>query len=649
MKDKIVDKTKSLDIFSTKNKDNLNHNNSFKGKKVKISMPEFDLLGNQKVDLYKQAINSAIDTYPLEWIVILETLQNSIDAINKNNSIKEGQVDIIFDINEDSVTIIDNGMGFPLKENLFFLHGGTKINDKTTKGKIGVGLKVTIFSSKSFYVSSTFKNGDGKHKLWNCKIENGFQYKDRSHLNAITGPLQETTEPTGTTINYSFPDNYILDFILKISKGFKEIPETIEKSLINKFKKSIEHFFRTNSYSADTNRLIDETSNKKININVKIKYSSLPVGIEEEIETLLKDANGKIEFSFDNKFWDVNEIIQKQRGVNKINIIEYKFYDKEEEHHGRFDPDRVVWIKKFTDREEIKELLPRKHKDAFDNLIKDINGMYFLMGTPTSMKKLYLKPRTFISINGVPSDHLLPNPTSNTAYAKLILLGIIDINSTFNYGKLQTTNRTLIGQCGRFYQQIYNNVIAKVGERVFGKNLEDDTSAGSVEKPIVITSLDNLGISLSFKKIPTDENSLIAIFFEMLGKGLIEGYEFYSLHAKRKYDATSMMKTKNMTYVPKANNDDDLRQVEFKLRLSQLVDELEAGVKNLKEMTLIVVWEDDISGLKNNIYEYEVIDLEDSKDHDKGFFGVKKVLVNSLDGIERQIFVMKEFIDSIKQ
>lgn len=134
------------------------------------------------------------------------------------------------------------------------------------------------------------------------------------------------------------------------------------------------------------------------------------------------------------------------------------------------------------------------------------------MGTPANMRKFYFKhPNTFISINGIPSDHILPNPTSNTPYAKLVLC-IIDIDSTFNYGKLQTTNRTLISQCFKFYLNIYNSSISKVGEKAFGNNMEEDTSATSVEKPTNITSLEDLDLPISFKKIPIDENALIAIF-----------------------------------------------------------------------------------------------------------------------------------------
>ena len=83
------------------------------------------------------------------------------------------------------------------------------------------------------------------------------------------------------------------------------------------------------------------------------------------------------------------------------------------------------------------------------------------------------------------------------------------------------------------------------------------------------------------------------------------------MHAKRKYDATAMIKTENMKSILTPNNDDDLKNVEFKLRLSELLDDINEGNKVLKEMNLIIICkEDDISILKNNPYEYEVINLD---------------------------------------
>lgn len=608
-------------------------------------MPEFDLLSSGKIDLYKTAIKNAVETYPLEWRVIFETLQNSIDAITKNDRINEGNIDIIFNLDNDSVIIKDDGLGFPLKEDLFFLNGGTKVNDKKSKGKIGVGLKVTIFSSNYFYINSVFES-DGTKKSWTAEIKDAYKYTEKSALNVTTTGLQETNISTGTIINYSFPDKSVLNFIKTASSQLNDISDKIERNLGQKFIKSIEHFFRLYGYAADTLNLINNNFSKKININITIEYKSIPVGLEQNITSVLKDFNGEINFSFNNKYWDIEELIRKQTGINKPKIISHKFYENLTD-YGRFNPDTHVWIRSFSDKKEIKELLPKKSKDKYDSLIEKINGIYLALGNISNMRKFFFQvPEQFISINGIPSDHKLPKPTSNTFYSNLVLC-IIDVDSTLNYGKLQTTNRHLIHNCGEFYLDIYKNAIKKIGERTVGYDTEEDTSSMTVEKPIEITSLEDLKIDSSIKKIPVDENTLIALFFDLLGRGIIKDYKFYSLHAKRTYDATAMIKTPNMSSIPNPSNDSDLKFIEFKLRLSELLDDIENKEKELKKMSLIIVWEDDISGSAVKPEEYEIITLEDSKDKDSGFYGVKKCLVNRLDGTERQVFVMKEFLENL--
>lgn len=618
----------------------------FKAKMPKHLMPEFDILKDAQPDLYKIAIKNAVETYPLEWRVLFETIQNSIDAIEKNDAVKEGKISVIFNLDENSITIKDNGIGFPFKKDLFFLNGGTKTDDKKSKGKIGVGLKVTIFSSKHFYVRSVYKDEvDGKNKLWTAEIDDAYKYKDKTAVNAKTSELQDTKEPIGTVMTYSFPDESILEFIKNATRYMRlKVSDKIERQLGEKFKILMQNFLRTNGYLADTMNLIDEKHSKKTITDVQITYGKMPVGLEKDLSDVFIEFNGNIQFSVEDKYWDIEEIINKQKGKNKPTIINHKIY-KNPKQYGKFNPDTHIWVKHFTDKDEMRELLSKKDIDKYDALLKKVNGIYIVLGSIDNMKKFYFRaPYQFISVNGVPSDHLLPRPTSATMYTSSLIC-IIDVDSTLNYGKLQTTNRNLIHNCGEFYIDIYKHSIRKIGEAILGNDIGDDTSASSVEKSTAIITLDDLGIDSSLQKEPIDENALIALFFDLLGRGIIKDYKFYSLHSKRKYDATAMIKTENMPSIPTPTNDSDLRYVEFKLRLSELLDDLENKDKVLKDMTLIIVWENDVTDLYE---EYDVIDLEDSKDKNSGFFGVKKCLMNRLDGIERQVFIMKEFISDLK-
>ena len=110
-----------------------------------------------------------------------------------------------------------------------------------------------------------------------------------------------------------------------------------------------------------------------------------------------------------------------------------------------------------------------------------------------------------------------------------------------------------------------------------------------------------------------------------------------------------MMKTARMQTIPHAANDNDLKNVEFKLHVSDLIEELEDGKKNLADITLVVVWDDDITGNPDAPSQYEVISIEDSTDRDSGFNRVNKCLFYRGTGIERQMIVMKDLVRSLRQ
>ena len=608
-------------------------------------MSVVDLLIPSDKDLYRAAIKNTLMTYPLEWKVIFEALQNSIDAINKNVKIQKGKIVIDFNIDEKQVTIEDNGIGFPPKRELFFLHGGTKRDDLSTKGKIGVGLKAILFSSKNFHINSIYTDAD-TNKEWSLDIEDADKYENKDKLDVQFSDSSITTpKPTGTILSYTFRDDSVLDFIKRATDTYSLISNKMIKSNDERFKYAIEYFFRTNSYAADVLKLLGISKDKDTTIEINIKYKLIPNRLDTEIRRVLKSSNGIITITFGNKFWDIKELIDEQKGINKILTIAHEFY-KPNETFGNFSPDNVIWIKKFTNVNSIKELLPKKRKEEFNNILDKVNGVYLAVGRADVIRKFFFNtPIRAISINGVISDHYLPNPTAVTVYANMPLC-IIDIDSTFNSGKLQTTDRRLVHYVGELYLAIYRNAIVKIGEALGGDSI-NESSADEIEKPTKILSLPDLNINSSLKKIPIDENTLIALFFDLLGRGKIEGYTFYSLSAKQKYDGKGMIKLQNMKEIPTPYNDADLKTIEFKLKLSALLDDFENGDKDLKDITFLVIWEDDISNTDKMPENYGVIDIDESKDAERSSFGVKKCLIRKTDGIEKQMFIMKDFITSL--
>ena len=158
---------------------------------------------------------------------------------------------------------------------------------------------------------------------------------------------------------------------------------------------------------------------------------------------------------------------------------------------------------------------------------------------------------------------------------------------------------------------------------------------GVLSRPTLANNL------LNFKRVPRDENALIAIFFELLGNAHLTGYHFYSMSQKATYDGRAAIKLSNMAEVPIPSTDSDLKNVEFKLEVSDLIDDFEQDVKSPSEIQLVVVWNDTI---KANITDYQVLDIDHTSDADRRIDGVEKVLHCKRQNRTIQMLVMQEFL-----
>jgi len=113
-----------------------------------------------------------------------EAMQNAIDAVCKEPRPETGNIQLAMDFDNDTVTVIDNGRGFPRDTKLLFL-GGTDKTGKRMKGKIGVGIKVTIFSTEFFSIRS---NGDSG--AWKLEIVDAYKFDTLGSL-IIPSPIPD--------------------------------------------------------------------------------------------------------------------------------------------------------------------------------------------------------------------------------------------------------------------------------------------------------------------------------------------------------------------------------------------------------------------------------------------------------------------------
>ena len=162
-------------------------------------------------DNYVHQIRQTIDAYSPSNIVLGEALQNSIDAVCDCRREGRGEISVEIDFDSDTVTVSDNGIGFPPDLSLLYL-GGTTKQVGGSKGKTGVGIKVAMFSSKYFRIRSN--NGD---RAWIAELSGAYTFEELASL-PVPQTIPDDLNPLphqGTQVRYTFPtvtnDENLLD------------------------------------------------------------------------------------------------------------------------------------------------------------------------------------------------------------------------------------------------------------------------------------------------------------------------------------------------------------------------------------------------------------------------------------------------------
>ena len=78
-----------------------------------------ELLAQHSKGIVKEQIRKIVEIYDLEWYVVHELVQNAIDAVQANDRVVvAGKIDLILDVDTDTVIVKDAGKGFEFDPNL---------------------------------------------------------------------------------------------------------------------------------------------------------------------------------------------------------------------------------------------------------------------------------------------------------------------------------------------------------------------------------------------------------------------------------------------------------------------------------------------------------------------------------------------------
>lgn len=186
-----------------------------------------------------------------------------------------------------------------------------------------------------------------------------------------------------------------------------------------------------------------------------------------------------------------------------------------------------------------------------------------------------------------------------------------------------------------------------------------DAEASADKRIQEASDLTNLKISmLSFKKEPKYEQDVIALFFELLGREYIKGFEFLSVSSGSQYDAVvNYCYTKdkekliyhpvnNCLGIPKAavgKSDLIKKNLEFKVSLGDLIRDFANDSKNPINTRFAVTWDE---GDIDKLDYFEIVDLLKGDNYEKRrFHGETHQLVYPPSTQSMPVIMLKYVID----
>lgn len=561
-----------------------------------------------------------VETYPNEWIVIHEALQNALDAIQLSQK-ETGNIQVVIDADKCTVEVTDDGKGFPFDLKLLGFGGTDKdLKELSIAGEIGVGIKTIITSSRKFELESVYLDGNEKKK-WKCIIKEGYKYLEgRSediNVEYLPPETVDKREPTYTTVRYTFPNGeHIRALLRELWDQYKNlISDDLAESHIDKFKLAIEHYFRTRGYAANVNNVIGKQTTKPIEIEVRIICGD---------EKLLPEV-GKIDVvvKFKNRYWDVEEAVQRTRkGAPRPVIIGEQYSEFPIGGDIGKRSASYIFVYKLTDwNKHFKHALSKpkmKTPPDLNKYQKVVNqwviGAYLVVGSREQLKRYLVGvPQLhLIAASGIPTVHEIniPRDVGALGYTNNIHL-VVSVKAKASYGKqtLKLKNPRLIGWINQLFRDLFRTSLTKIAECIVGLTPEAPPPPPGPSVDIIKRKALPYNSKFSIKKEPIEELEVVALFYELIGKGYLKNYETWQLSTKEMYDGRMMVPLGGEKQ-GSPHSDLDLHNVEFKVVLSDLIRDFDLNRKDPNNLLLAVVWKNDCRPDTFEHERYEIIDAD---------------------------------------
>lgn len=629
-------------------------------------MPDLDLLSPQNLsDLYAHQLRQTINAYDPPHVVFGEGLQNALDSVRESGG-DDRRIDLHLDLPNRRVSVTDNGVGFPNNPKLLFL-GGTEKSQKSLYGMIGAGLKVVLFSSSEFTLRA--RAGAGAFRI---DLDNAYQF-DGENPPALAVPEAfppdaNALEEVGTELSYILPEGE--DDILA-SCMQRVIDACLPKGDADPFLATLQRavnagaygsrlaalfafFLRRYTYAGDVRTAIGlQDPHAEINVRIDCDGDS---GLGIPLLAELSDGVASVEFKVDPAYQTVEDSVAWSPPNRRLSVFQDRL--------GRGGENLTQTAQglnhlRLTDPEDFKRLLENRRGgygqaapwiDEFERLLfPKINGISLTIGRIPDLDRLLPGgSRRVVSANGVVTTHeLAVDSGQNQEYVRCFDL-CIDVDGDLNWGKSQITNPHLVKWVRRYINAAYAAVIQNAAKAFVGRIAPDDDD----DPTDVFLGRPDLALDgLVLRKEPKSEQDVIALMFELAGRGEFDSYRFFGLSSIDRYDSRAAILTEGL--VPEEvfdpDGDGDLSVVEFKHTAASLVTDLERNQKDIADIDLLVAWQEGISPVPHYIFE----DIEHSRaatyNPSRVIPGVARYLQDTRSGRQVQVLLLDRIIDRLAE
>ena len=577
----------------------------------------------------KRMIKNVLDCYVGWFDPFCEMIQNALDAVDKmaGKPGYEPKIQIIIDLRQNSITVVDNGIGFEKPQFKTFLapNYSFKEGEKDLRGRKGVGATYLAYAFNYLRVITKNDSFSAKHVMTNGKNwAMSDDLENRPQMLVDTDPInneffEESAHGTLMTIKCNPRD---LSWIcvtnakswaklLRVKTALGEITtKTSAHIIIDCIAK--DGVTTREELCAPTYLMINELVDKSANVDDILNWRDEQYARNRDLNQLpnrFKNLDGVY------GIWDAEQLISRITSLSETEIED---------------------IRKYNVKTMFGYVYSLNIWEAIDNECNLRRGSHVLYGGIQ------------MAVNNMPQGELIQIPlTKNMGRQKQANILLHFENCDVDMGR-KGFNKDIVDLAEKIARKLMDGPLSKVKTSLKANtgaapdiaremqlaNWKQEMVRHEEESPLVIDNPNffNPVNEVAVLSTPTREQDVIALFNQLLAGGVIRGIKIMSTNERSTYDGLFRIVIKNddlhrydaernplgivndvITHILDGKDEmiSDPRVLEYKYSLDGLVEDIEDGTKNLNDIDLVIAWEAGSQYKENYMIESRIIDGEE--------------------------------------